>query len=1163
MRLGHKLILAILSVSLTVPAFAQTQFGRIIGRVTDPSDAIVPDATISVLSPVTGATFEGRSNGEGYYVVPSLQYGRYSVNVTKSGFAPYRVEGVEVASSTDTTLNVKLSVTTSATSIEVNAAPVLLQTQEPSIAVNVEDKLMRDAPIPVSGNARTASQYMLLSPTVQYVNGNTTAAGGGRMWSMSVMQDGLPTDSDASMQTNGMSYEPSVESIGEYKMIVNSAPAEYGRQGGAVLAYASKSGTNSLHGSVFDYLQNAVLDARSWQATSVPKGHNNEFGVAVGGPVYIPKVYDGRNKTFFYTTVVAYRATSAGTPTSYLTTLTPAERQGNFAGSDVPALYDPNTEVTLSGQVHHTLFPNNQIPMSRESLVSANVIGIMPLPNQPGKDILNFVGSTAQNYTPWNATVKGDQYISSKNRLSGFYSRFTPSTYATSYLGPQYGTTSYTTNQRGTINDAYTISPTLVNTINVGVNRNSGGLIENNFGQNLGYKWGLRNYPDGNCPDIIIDPGNAAGNFNICNGGSGNQQPPFNLYGRTVGSLDEGLLWSKGRHTIKFGYQYMQWRIVNNTDGGLGGNGAPASGVFQFSPSTTADTSGVGGLAMASFFLGDTSSTTVAAPLDLGYYESYHALYVQDDFKLTPKLTINAGLRWDIAVPYSERFGQLAVFNPNEPNAAATGRNGAVEYLGVGPGRAGTDSSGSIWWHNFAPRLGFAYQFAPKTVFRGFAGIIYEGITNPNIDAANHTGFQASGSPLPNPDPYGVYFNWDTPFPQAVLGTTPLTDPTFRNGQSFAYMGQNNIGRPAADYMMSGGFQREVRGNVVLNASYMGNLRRHDSDELQMDALNPKYWSLGPLLNLPMSSPQVQAAGFTLPYPQFSPSLPLYRALLPYPQYTSIQDQASTRTSSDYHSAIFTAEKRYSQGLTLMVNYVVSKQITDTDWGAGNRGTVARDPYNARLDKGLDRYDCPQRLVASYSYDLPFGPGKQLLGKGFVGKYIAGGWTLAAIQNYQAGSPLNVTGGQSVGIPGNFSVTANRATGVPVRNNIPCSQLQFGNPQKEYMLNAGNAAQAAATGMPLAYVPEGDYQIGNTPKFDPQARQCWTLNENVSLVKRFPVVRERVHVVLGADAINVANRHQFSTGVQGVSTTSATFGLVTPYQPFGARVVQFRLRLDW
>lgn len=255
MKLGYKLILAIvLSVSLTVPAFAQTQFGRIIGRVTDPSDAIVPDATISALSPVTGATSESRSNGEGYYVLPSLQYGHYNVNVTKAGFAPYRVEGVEVASSTDTTLNVKLSVTTSATSIEVNAAPVLLQTQEPSIAVNVEDKLMRDAPIPVSGNARTASQYMLLSPTVQYVNGNTTAAGGGRMWSMSVMQDGLPTDSDASMQTNGMSYEPSVESIGEYKMIVNSAPAEYGRQGGAVLAYASKSGTNSLHGSVFDYL---------------------------------------------------------------------------------------------------------------------------------------------------------------------------------------------------------------------------------------------------------------------------------------------------------------------------------------------------------------------------------------------------------------------------------------------------------------------------------------------------------------------------------------------------------------------------------------------------------------------------------------------------------------------------------------------------------------------------------------------------------------------------------------------------------------------------------------------------------------------------------------------------------------------------------------------
>jgi hypothetical protein len=170
-------------------------------------------------------------------------------------------------------------------------------------------------------------------------------------------------------------------------------------------------------------------------------------------------------------------------------------------------------------------------------------------------------------------------------------------------------------------------------------------------------------------------------------------------------------------------------------------------------------------------------------------------------------------------------------------------------------------------------------------------------------------------------------------------------------------------------------------------------------------------------------------------------------------------------------------------------------------------------------------------------------------------------WWLA-IHNYQAGSPLNITGGQSVGIP-TITTSANRVLGVPVRSSTSCSDLQFGNPTRDHMLNAGNAAEAAATGLPLAYVPEGDYQIGNTPKFDPHARQCWTLNENISLVKRFPVIHERMRLVLGADAINVFNRHQFSTGVQGVSTTSATFGLIQPYQPFGPRVVQVRMRVDW
>ena len=347
-----------------------------------------------------------------------------------------------------------------------------------------------------------------------------------------------------------------------------------------------------------------------------------------------------------------------------------------------------------------------------------------------------------------------------------------------------------------------------------------------------------------------------------------------------------------------------------------------------------------------------------------------------------------------------------------------------------------------------------------------------------------------------------------------------------------------------------------------MDASFLSNLRRHDSDITQLDALNPVYWSLGPLLNMPLNSPQVQALGYKAPFPQFNPSLPLYRALLPYPQYTSLQNQAAARTSSDYDAALFTVEKRYSNGLTLLAHYTISKQITDTDWGAGNRGTVARDPYNFRLDKGLDRYDTPQRLVASYSYELPFGTGKKFASTGAVGKYVLGGWTVAAIHNYQAGSPLNISGAQSVGIP-TITASANRVLGVPVRSSTSCSDLKFGDFQRDHMLNAGNAAEAAATGLPLAYVPEGDYQIGDTPKFDPHARQCWTLNENVSLVKRFPVVRERMHLVLGADAINVFNRHQFSTGVQGVSTTSATFGLIQPYQPFGPRVVQIRMRIDW
>ena len=1155
MTFVSRAVLSLALCSLVLPIYSQTQRGQIIGRVTDASGAVVAGAKIQAFLPQTGLKVDTTTNGDGFYTVASLPYGKYEVTVTSAGFSTYQATGVDVATATATTLEVHLTLGTVAESVNVTGTGVLLQTESPTVSVNVEQKLLQDVPIAVAGNARTAYQFIFLSPTVQ-TNG-FLASGGGRLGTTTLLLDGLPTDGDLSEQDSGVRNEPSVESIGEYKMIVNSPPAEYGRQAGVIMTYSTKSGTNSLHGSAWDYLNNSELNARAWQAASRGSSRSNEFGFAVGGPVFIPKIYDGRNKTFFYTTLAGYRQGATGSATALMTLPTDAMRKGDFSGPGINPLYDVLTQVSdTSGQVRRTPFPNNQIPISRLSKVTANLFPYLPAPNRPG-NLLNFVGATSTTYTPWNFSAKGDQYLTTNHRLSGLYTRFTPNQNAGSFLGDQFGRSTFRTAQRTSIEDSFTITPALVNQISFGVSRQSGGTAQNNFGQNLGTKLGLQGLPDGNCPDVRINE-SRSGAIGLCRGA------PASTFGHTVWSLSESLLWNKNRHTIKLGFQMIQFQSNTRALGNLGNDASGASGVFSFGPSSTADTNGQGGDSLASFFLGYPNVAKTASSLILGVRESYYALFIQDDWKISTKLTVNAGLRWDIPVPYSEVHGQMAIVDLAKPNPGATGVNGALSFFGDGPGRLGTNRSGDIHYKNFSPRLGFAYQITPKTVFRGFAGLLYQGITNENSDTADHTGFQAAGSVPPNSDPYGLYYSWDTAFPQNVLGSIPNTNPAFRNGQSVTWNSPSDIGRPSQQYMFSAGFQRQISGNVLIETTYFANLRRFDQDHNPLNTLAPAYRGLGPLLNLPLNSPQVQAAGYSKPFPEFNASLPLYRALVPYPQYVNLDNPAATRTNSTYHAVLLKAEKRFSHGLTFLAHWTISKQLTDTDWSTGSRGSAPRDPYNRRLQKGLERFDTPHRVVLTYSYELPFGPGKKLAtGINVVDKYVAGGWTISGVHEYQSGYPVSYgSGGLSVGIP-TLGVTPNRVLGVPTRSKLSCGEMRFGDPSRNYLLNAGSPTQAARTGRPSAYSPEGDYQLGNAPLIDPHARQCPGLNENVSLIKQFPVIRDRVHVVLGIDAFNLLNRHRWITYKFGGNFTASDFGEIQPDQPNGPRTLQVRMRVQW
>lgn len=1160
------LIAVLTFLPLLAPTSAQTQRGQIVGRITDSTGAVVPAASVEVTDPATGVKLETKTNDSGFYTVPYVQYGRYEVKVTAAGFAPYLFSGVEVATASTTTVNVELKLSSITTEVTVQeATPVVLESMSSGVGAVVEEKLKSELPNIVSGQKRNATSYVYTAPGVNPAGAGLfgpteqMTIGGGRTLSQVIMIDGQTT-STASFGTSHGGVTcltgctggdlPSVESIGEFKLLLNSMPAEYGRSSGGTMIFSSKSGTNDYHGAAYEYLRNHKLDARPWEAPVRNVLKQNEFGVAGGGPLVIPKLYNGKSKTFFWSSLTGY--TRRSDPSTGIVTLpTEAMRRGDFSAVDLNPIYDVLDRFTDSGgTTQRRQFSSggrlNVIDPARLSRVSNYFFNRLPLPTRPGS-VNNFVGSSRQTLDTRDVSGKLDHYLGNKSRISGYYEWGKQTLDEGSILGEFFGRTIYNDRHRLRLDWSFNIRPNLIHQAIYGFTRPTNSSAQNGFGENIGRAAGITGTPDGNCPLVwIVNPV-----FGFCLGS------PNDSAANLISTFNDSLVWNKGKHNFKTGLEFIRWNENSNST-------ARSAGSYLFDPGQTANINNTGGNVWASFALGYPApgQVSTASPLTLGVRQSYLALFMQDDWKATQKLTISAGLRWDLNLPFTEVHDQITNLDLTMPNPGANNLPGALTYFGDGPGRNGLSRLGAIHWKNFAPRLGLAYQIDSKTVFRGFAGLVHQGITSANALFADRTGFQASGSPLPPVDPLGLYYSWDTPFPQAVLGTVPFTNPAFRNGQSVDYNNPQGVGRAPELYMWSAGFQRELPFNILIEATYLANNVKHSSDILQLNQLAPQYRDLGPLLLRPLNSPEVQAAGFRAPFPQFDTNLALFRALLPYPQFSGVRGVAEPYTASTYHAALFKAQKRFSSGLSFLVSYTVSKYITDSGWGPGAFGETARDTYNRKLDKGIQPFDIPQRLVLSYSYDAPFGRGKKFGSNASKpAQVLFGGWTISGIHQYRSGTPVSLQGTLSQPIP-TVRSHANRVAGVPVRSSISCGEMEFGNPLKNYIWNAGNPLQAARTGRPLAFAPPGDFKVGNMPKVDPEARNCAVHNEDVSLTKSISIT-EKVRARFGADVFNVLNRHTWQADPQRNSITASNFGEIRPFQASGPRQVQMKFRIEW
>lgn len=1092
---------------------AQTNTGTISGIVTDTTGAAIESAQITAVNTETAASSKATSSETGAYRIESLQPGVYRITVEKAGFKSSVTENARLVFSGRLVLDLSLAVGNAAETVEVQASAVEINNAVVEVATSLEERVVKDLPLLVGGGRRQIDAFVFLIPGVQ---GDTFSSriNGGVDFNSEVLFDGIPM---ASFETNGYQtgINPPYEAINEFKVLTSVFSAQYGR-GQGVKNYHFGQGTNALHGNAFDFIRNTVLDARGFFSPTASINKQNEYGFTVGGPVIIPKLYNGKNKTFFNVALDWYKFRGAGLNTQY-TVPTTDFRKGDFSalrdssGGLIP-IFDPLTR---------TPFPGNLIPQSRISPTSAKVLPLIPVPtgsglvNNIGPGIVsipnnnfswsyniahNITDNQRVNFTNWR-TASANQCLLGSN-ISGPLSGLSncPGN-ATAYLG----------------NYSYGIRPNLI--LSVGA---------------LWFRI-LNNQEVGGPPNTLVDfPGlpkgsNVAFPRMLFNGplaapvqfGTG-FQGDLNFQPGT--STVENVLWIKNKHSLNIGFEFRQSRNTTSIC-----EGCPAR--FEFSNRSTSLPGSPNfanyGHPFASWLLGIADVATASTGLaNRVFRNSSFSGYIQDDYKFTSKLTFNLGLRYDVFIPDSEDTNRIAYFNPGLANPEAGGRLGALTKPGTCEFCSGRNRLADIHWKNFAPRFGFAYALNSRTVIRGGYGIVYGlGGANDLGQSRIKTNFLngSSGNFTSVSQDAGVtpgYGSWDRAFPLPVVA--PFR-PGIGNGQDVNFAGQY---QGAAPYIQNWtlGVERELPGSVLVSGSYVGNKGARLFSNLEnLNQVDPKYLSLGSVLQADINSPAARASGISSPYPGFSGSVA--QGLRPFPQYNFITSNFQETGATRYDALQVTVQRRFSQGLEFLVSYTASRQLSNTNSGFGTFNGTAVNTFDRKAEYSLAPSDIPQMLAVSGLYELPIGKGKRFLNeKGVAGRLI-GGWQFGWVTSYRSGTPVSVGASNVLPIFGGGN-RPNIVSGVD-----PQFKKSGFDPAKDKLYNIAAFSQPA------------DFTFGNAPRVQRNLRDFPYFNENVNLSKYFRIT-ESVNIQFRAEFFNVFNRVIFGGGNSFYSPTNAAFGTV-------------------
>ncbi len=1192
MRRRMAVLAAILLACVT--AFGQSDRGTISGRITDNTGAAVPGAKVVVSNLATGAGSTVTTTGEGLYTVPALPAGTYKVKVEKTGFKAAEVNGVTLVVGNNANADVALEVGQVSETVQITTDVAQVQTENAKISSQVSNKQIDELPLVVSGTMRSPFDLSLLTPESKplglggdagvqgpgYTSNFSIGGGQGGTWGITLDGASSATSRFGSTEWSSLNT-PSIDAITEFSVDTNGFKAESGRGQGGTLVFASKSGTNQYHGTVYEYGRNSFFDARNYfeNTRSVLKQH--DYGLTFGGPVWIPKIYNGKNKTFFFGSVEWFK-NRAGSGAFTTTVPTPEMYKGDFskwvdstgkqqiiydpATTRANPNYNPNAAISESNpRFIRDPFPGNIIPANRISPLAQkylDYVGNTVFPNAAGapgtyayvnQNFKSFAGSSLFPWTKWS--VKVDHNFNERHKISGLYN------YGLSEVLP--GVDGYpqlpasVSNFRFTHQDSHvyranytaTITPTLVNYLYGGVNW----WKQFNYTPNIGGGWKAKGIclPGAfNCDEALLQLEYQSDGYATWGGsnGDGSENPIF--------TFGDDLTYIKGRHTIKGGYLYERLHyngFGRQTLAGLVRVSRAQTSIPQSSNATLG-----GGNSFASFLLGEVNSAQTENDRFVRQYWRGHAAYIQDDWKVNSKLTLNFGLRYDVTLPPLERDDKWSDFDPFTPNPSANNRLGALRFAGFEAGEVGKRTLVEGWYGGWGPRFSFAYAWNDKTVIRGGVGRTFGYVRT--TSGSTHFDGAIQIYSVNSPDGINRLFKLDEGFIVNGANTVPQppsTNPGFNTNADVPWWQGQEVSRLPENWNWTLSVQRELPGKFLVEASYNASIGVHlIAGLVNVNQLDSKYVydpRVNPLRGLAITNSAVVAAGFTKPYASFPDNLALERALRPFPQYANINTWAGNGDRSGhstYHAAVLKMERRVSDGVYLQGSYVFSKMLSNADVvDAG--APRALDQYNRQWEKSVSQFDLPHNFKFSYILDAPFGKGKKF-DMGRAGNLIVGGWRFSAIHVYTSGQPIQLTGG-AVSLGGRSAALVKTLDGWVV--NIPDNpNIRATSGFTSYFANVCSIAQfcnAAGT-----VVGQTD-RLGNAPRFNGKARRQANLGENISLQKSFQFT-ERFKLDFRWEVFNVFNRVVFNA--PDSSITNQTFGRITS-QFNSPRQMQFGLKL--